>query len=329
MRLIRGIAYSLSLIWLCAGSAAWPGPGPASAGQPLRSPRAEAPLGPGGGSTSLVDAPLWISPPGTPCPTARAVLDTFPAPGDAPMGLDWVETRGALYHVDEMMGEVYSITPEGAATYLFRVGPEIGYPVAEGIGNGICHVETARGEYLYLTDYRGHQADTTDMVYQFELDGTLVASWDVEAVAEGVVGICFDGDSFWLQSDATMEIVRCDTAFQEIQRFLHPMPNANSAGGLDYDPETDRYYVCERSLGIVSVCDSDMTVVDAFALHPTASRMVGVSIGRATRGRTLWSSSFGPVETHVDTSIYEIEDLYYNETKVRRSTWGSIKAMFR
>ena len=68
------------------------------------------------------------------------------------MGIDWNGSDEVLYHVDEAQGEVYAITPDGVATYLFRIGPQIGYPLAEEIGNGICHVETGRGEYLYITD---------------------------------------------------------------------------------------------------------------------------------------------------------------------------------
>ncbi|MFH1501559.1 MAG: hypothetical protein ABIG03_00795 [Candidatus Eisenbacteria bacterium] len=311
----------VAVVLLAVACAARAGPGvkgPSAVQRPAAEP------------TALSGATPTASPWGdTGEPLARAVLDSFAAPGTAAMGVDWVGPQGVLYHVDEVLGEVYAISPAGVATYLFRMGPQIGYPLATDIGNGICHVETGRGEYLYVTDFGGHLDDPVDRVYQFELDGTLVGSWNVESVADQVVGICFDGQSFWLQSSARMEIVRCDTLFQTTAVFDHPMPNADSAGGLDHDPDTGLYYVSERWFGSVYVCDSGMNVVDLFVTHPTALRMAGVAVGRATRGRSLWTSSYGPVESHVDATIYEVDDVYYNETEVEPATWGTIKATFR
>lgn len=257
----------------------------------------------------------------------RALLDSFGAPGTKPMGIDWVETGQVIYHVDEAQGDVYSISPEGTASYLFRASAMAGYPMAEDMGNGICHVETRRGEYLYVTDYNGHTQDPNiDRVYKFELDGTFVGSWDVATVADSVVGICFDGASFWLSSYGRREIVRCDTSFQETAAFPHP---AATAGGMDYDPETGLFYVADFVLGAVYVCDSEMNVIGLFPGHPLAINMVGISVGRATRGRSAWTSTFGSTAPPIDPSIFEIEDVYYNETTVEAMTWSSIKAMYR
>ncbi len=254
---------------------------------------------------------------------SRAVIDSFASPGIAPMGIDWVEADGVLYHVDEEFGDVYSITPEGVATWLFDVPTQTG---VQGAGaNGVCYVSVPGrdDEYLYITDYNGAALPPTDMVYQFTLDGTLVSSWDIESVCDSVIGICFDETHFWLSSYSRRQIIKCDAAFNEIAAYSHP---GATAGGLDYDPATGLYYLTEFIWGIVYVCDSEMTVQSVFVAHPTALNMVGVTVGRTVRGRALWCSKYWTDEQQWH-SIYEIDDDYYNP--VEETSWGFIKAMFR
>jgi hypothetical protein len=252
---------------------------------------------------------------------SRAVIDSFPSPGEAPLGLDWVEGRGVLYHVDEVAADVYSITPEGTATFLFSALAQIGYPDSHCLAGGLCYVETpARQAYLYISDKDGHGDDPyTDRVYQFTLDGTLVNSWDIESICDGVIGICFDGAHFWLSSYTNGQIVKCDAAFERVAVYPHP---SGSGGSLDYDPETGYYYVSDFTAGMIYVCDAEMNQIAAYGNPTGSSIMSSLAVGRTTRGRTLWCS--GVVLTGI---IYEIDDDYYNP--VEETTWGSIKAQFR
>lgn len=69
----------------------------------------------------------------------------------------------------------------------------------------------------------------------------------------------------------------------------------------------------------IFVCDNGMNAVDSFpapAIHGG-----GVAIGRSTRGRTLWCTSY------YTNRIYEIDDEYHNP--VEESSWGRIKDTHR
>jgi hypothetical protein len=245
----------------------------------------------------------------------RAVIDSFASPGFAPMGLDWVEDEGVLYHVDEARGAVYSITPDGTADSLFCVASQVGLPNAGG--NGICHVSRGGGTFLYVTDWNGADwQNPVDMVYKFTPDGTLVDSFDVDGFADGVLGICFGGTNFWLSAEGEQAVIKCDTLFHETARYDHP---GLSGGGMDFDPETGRYYLTDYGSGTIYVCDASMLVADVFA--SPSSGVGGVTIGRTSRGRSLWCSSW------TSDLIYEIDDAYFN-SPVRNTTWGALKAMF-
>lgn len=258
---------------------------------------------------------------------ARAVIDSFPPPGAVPRGLDWDPEAGVLYHADDgdAGGTVYSITPEGAATLLFDVSAQTGY---KGAGaTGICHVrdDSAGVDYLYVTDYEGNGADIRDVVYQFTLDGTLVEEYPlagVDPICSGVMGIAFDGTYFWLSCLLnSREIVKCDMEFTAVDSFSHP---AGTGGGIDYDPDTDHLYMTDFFEGDIYVTDRALAVVDVFPAHPVAFQMVGVTVGRASRDRTIWTTSFNPAWRY----IYEIDDEYYN-SPVARSSWGTIKSLYR
>jgi len=275
----------------------------------------EATSGPASGSSAL----------------SRAVVDSFSSPGLFPMGVDWRPGGSIGYHVDEEMGEVYSLSADGSAAYLWSVAAESGQPLARNIGNGLCLVESHGREFLYVTDFNGNTEDPdTDRVYAFELDGNVVDSmvgcWDVEAVADRVVGICFDGQSFWLSSDARGEVVRCDTLFQELESFAHP---SGSSGAIDFDPLTGYYYLTDYLTGDVFVCDSSMGLIDSFRGHETAAHVAGLALGEATRERTLWMTSYGTADPPLDPCVMIVDDVYYNETPVARSTWTSLKVMYR
>ncbi len=234
------------------------------------------------------------------------------------MGLDWVEAHGVLYHVDAEFSDVYSITPEGVATWLFDVPTQTG--MSGTGGNGICYVRVPErdAEYLYVTDTDGIPSIDMAMVYKFALDGTLLDSWEVGSICDGAFGICFDGTHFWLSSLLEGRIVECTDEFQQVAVYDHP---AWSAGGMDHDPASDRYYVTDYVEGSVYVCDGEMNVVDVFRAHPTAACMMGVTIGRTVRGRTLWTASM------VTDLVYEIDDEYHDPAG--RTSWGTIKGMFR
>jgi len=250
----------------------------------------------------------------------RAVVDSFPSPGLAPMGLDWVESlRGTIYHVDEGSGNVYAITPEGTDELLFNVGVQIGAGQIAGIGNGICHVyEPGEGHCLYIADYNGHEDPFIDMVYKFALDGTLLGSWEVQEICDQVLGICFDGTYFYLSCLASTDIVRCDTSFAEVDR--HDAPSGASGGALDYDPVLDCYYMTNYYYGMIYILDAALD--EDGSIQGPATQSAGLTIGRTTRGRTLW---FGSV---ANQTIYELTDGYYNDP-VERTTWGSLKQMHR
>lgn len=245
---------------------------------------------------------------------ARTVLDSFPSPDVSPMGVEWVELgRGGLYHVDESVGNVYSITPEGVATWLFDIPTATGYAAASG--NGICYVEEASVPYLYIADYNGF--DTVDRIYKFTPTGTFVAEWDVDAFIGQALGITFDGVYFWVASLERGEIIKCNSAFVEVAAYPHP---GGSAGGIDYDPVSGLFYVMTYPGGMVYICDDTMTVQDSFMSQGTAGAMLGICVGRI-RGRTLWCASFNT------EYIYEILDELVSP--VEETTWGSIKALFR
>jgi hypothetical protein len=252
---------------------------------------------------------------------SRAIIDSFLAPGTTPLGIDWVEGRGVLYHVDEWPSDVYSITPDGTATFLFNALAQLGFTESHCLAGGVCYVETSTREaHLYITDKDGHVEDPlTDRVFQFTLDGTLVNSWDIESICDGVIGICFDGSHFWLSSYTNGQIVKCNADFQQVAVYPHPM---GTGGSLDYDPETGYYYVTDFMAGMIYVCDAEMNQIAAYSGPTTGFMITSLAVGRTVRGRTLWCSGIvtGPF-------IFEIDDDYYNP--VEKTTWGSIKAQHR
>jgi len=277
--------------------------------------------------TSLARVVAAMSPEGRDTPMARAVVDSFASPGGFPMGIDMEHGSGFCYHVDEARGEVYSVSSDGQTSYLWSVAAQIGHPLAGNVGNGVCLVEKPQGNRLYVTDFNGHTEDPgTDRVYEFGLDGTLVDSWDVESAADRVVGICFDGTSFWLSSEGRGEVVRCDTLFQELESFAHP---DGSAGALDYDPETQLLYLTDYLSGDIHVCDGGMNVQDTFRGHESAVHVAGLSIGTTTRGRTLWMTTYGSLDPPASPCLFVVDDTYYNETPVEAATWTSLKVMYR
>jgi len=260
---------------------------------------------------------------------ARAVIDSFPPPGTRPSGLDWDSNSGVLYHVDDDDsdgGTVYSITPDGTATLLFNVSAQTGHRHAGA--TGVCHVhdDSLGVDYLYVTDYEGGD-DTNDIVYQFTLDGTLVDEYQldgIDPVCDGVMGIAFDGEHFWLSCLLIDpgRIVKCDREFAAVDTFFHPA--GGSGGGMDYDRETDSLYLTEYFEGNVYVTDRTLSIKDVFPAHPVAFQMVGIAVGRVGRERTVWTSSFNPSWRY----IYEIDDEYYN-SPVARLSWGTIKSLYR
>ena len=252
---------------------------------------------------------------GAGAPRERAVIDSFGAPGAAPMGVDWDDSSGMLYHIDELGGRVYSITPDGFATELFSVTEALGLPGDLYVGNGLCF-DPGGGGTLLVSDFGGYAPLYVDMLYRFSLDGDLLRSVNVDSICDGVVGVCFDGANYWLSSYVRGEIVKCDTAFALVDALAHP---GSSSGGLDFDPDTGAYYVTDIITGTVYACDETMTVLGAFG--GPASELAGVAVGRTVRGRSLWCSSFGT------GLVYEIDDLY--TSPVEPSSWGSIKALFR
>lgn len=258
---------------------------------------------------------------------ARAVLDSFPPPGEKPSGLDWDPGLGVLYHCDDdpAGGAVYSITPDGTATLLFDVSAQTGHRRAGA--TDVCHVhdDSLGVDYLYVTDYEGSK-DTGDIVYQFTLDGTLVEEYPlmgIDPICSGVMGIAFDGEHFWLSCLLNPgEIVKCDTEFAAVDTFFHPA--GGGGGGMDYDPETGSLYITEFVGGTVYVTDRALQVVDTFPAHPVAFQMVGIAVGRGGRQRALWTSSFNETWRY----IYEIDDEYYN-SPVEEASWGTIKSLYR
>lgn len=256
-------------------------------------------------------------------PGERAVINSFASPGERPMGLVW---RGSvLFHVDEARGDVYAVEPDGSAVLLFNILDQIGHPESQDCGNGITEYNEYMAGQLYITDTDGHAEDSgVDRVYHFCADGTLVGSWDVSAVADGVIGIAtLDGTTFWLTT-AGGEVVKCDGDFQEVARYSIP---GYSGGGIDYDLETHHLYLIDRITGDVLVCDTAMNVLFTFDGHPTATNMVGVAVRPLlSGGRSVWTSTYGCTGPPVEPSIFEIEDEYANP--VQNSSWGEIKDMY-
>lgn len=279
-----------------------------------------------GASGSPAAAPRGAVMSADPCaPLARAVLDSFPPPGAVPRGLDWDADAGVLFHCDDddAGGTVYSIDPDGTATLLFDVSAETGHRQAGATDLCLVHDDSLGVDHLYVVDYTGGK-DTSDIVYQFTLDGTLVDEYPlmgIDPVCPGVMGITFDGEFFWLSCLLTSEIVKCDTEFAAIDTFSHP---AGTGGGMDFDPETRRLYVTDYFEGDIYVTDRTLHVIDVFPAHPVAFQMVGVAIGRVERRRTVWTSSYNPNWRY----IYEIDDEYYNSA-VERLSWGMIKSLYR
>ncbi len=267
---------------------------------------------------SLSDTPLAAAPEPV---LNRAVLDSFSSPSTAPMGVDWDDAGQILYHVDEEWGEVYSFEPPSwTPSLLFDVPTQIGAGATIHVGNGICFVPDGRAGSLYITDYHGYDPDLVDRVYQFSLDGTLLGSWDVDAIcAGGVLGICFDGSGFWL-SDSSGDLLECDESFNLIA--AHDDPSGAGAGGaLDFDPESGLFYMTGFLLGAIHVLDGDLNLLDSFPGPAIGS--IGVAVGRsvARDARRLWFASYW-----TDT-IYEMDDEY--ESAVEHSSWGRIKALYR
>lgn len=256
---------------------------------------------------------------------ARAAVDSFPAPGFEPMGLDWADEIGLMYHVDQVRGDVYSITPEGSATLLFNILEEIGHPESVSCGNGICWYDQGAAGQLYITDFNGHMGEPeVDRVYLFSLDGTLTGSWDVSAIADGVVGITTRyGNDFWLTT-AGGEVVKCDNGFQELARYSIP---GYSGGGIDYDPVDGTFYLLDYLSCTIRVCDDEMNVLGSFDGQVAAEYSIGVTVGRTTRGRTLWVSAYDAPERWSSPSIFEIDDEWHSP--VEPSSWGRIKAGYR
>lgn len=249
------------------------------------------------------------------CEFIRGIIDSFAAPGISPMGVDWVESAGVLYHVDEEFGDVFEITPEGASTWLFDIETALGTPGASG--NGICYVEERQTSYLYITDWHGHTG-SNDAVYKLSLAGSLIDMYPVESFCSGVMGVCFDGASFWLSGDDAGIVVKCDASFSPITTYPHP---AGSGGGMDHDPVTGHFYVGDYITGTIYVCDGGMNALDSFSAGWLTQGTLGVSLGRTDRDRTLWVSNF------YSDRIYEIDDEFVSP--VEDATWGSVKACFR
>ncbi len=266
----------------------------------------------------LSDTPLVA----VPAPVlSRAVLDSFSSPSTAPMGVDWDDVGQTLYHIDQEWGEVYSFQPPSwTASLLFDVPNQIGIGATINVGNGICFVPDGRDGSLYITDYGGYGADLVDRVYQFSLDGTLLDSWDVDAICPGgVVGICFDGSSFWL-SDLGGDLVKCDESFNLIATYDDPS-GSGAGGALDFDPESGLFYMTDSLFGAIHVLDGDLNLLGSFS--GPAVGAIGVAVGRSAvrDGRRLWFTSYW---TDI---IYEIDDEY--ESPVEHSSWGRIKSLYR
>lgn len=267
---------------------------------------------------------------GTPCAAAggslrwgggrrSAVIDSFSAPGSRPAGVDWAESVQLIYHVDEgARGDgdrnVWTISPGGAATVLFNVPAAVG--LSGAAGNDLTYVEER--DELVVADYLGHDEPYHDAVYRFSISGEFIRSYDVAQICSGVIGICWDGESYWLSGLGTREIVQCDTSFAEVSRHAHP---GGGAGALDYDPDMAVFYVSDYTSGRIYICDETMAAIDTFNGPGPGFGFSGVAVGRSREQRTLWCAS---ASTGV---IYEIEDEY--STPVERLSWGAVKSRYR
>jgi len=245
----------------------------------------------------------------------KAVVDSFPSPGASPMGVDWVESHGVLYHVNEWLDtNVYAIDPDdGSATLLFDISAAVGAPTD---ANGLAYVEERQSEYLYTTDWLG-QGSNDDAVYKFTTAGAFIDSFRVYWFCPGAAGICYDGTYFWLSCTSSGQIVKCNAAFEPLAFYAHP---SGSGGGMDYDPVTGHYYVMDVWNAHIYVCDGDMVVLDDFPAGWLGGSANGLCVGR-DRGRTLFFSNFSLGR------IYEIDDEFVSP--VESASWGTVKGMYR
>lgn len=232
------------------------------------------------------------------------------------MGLDWVPSKGIMYLANEIPGEVYEVQPDGSANLLAALGVQLS---GSADANGVCYVEGSREGLLYIANYNG-QDGTQDPIYVLNEVGTVLDSLDVHAICPGIVGIAFDGTDFWLSSYTDGTIVKCNQAFELLQTFPHPAGSL-AAGAIDFDADTWHLYISDMASSMIYVCDLSMNVIDVFPGSWLSFGCLGVTIGRYTRGRTIWTSNFNAGK------VWELEDSYY--APVECESWSGIKALFR
>ncbi|MBD3367988.1 MAG: hypothetical protein GF405_07435 [Candidatus Eisenbacteria bacterium] len=243
----------------------------------------------------------------------------FVGPCEYPGGIDGSES-GGFYHVDNWDGDVYSVAPDGEATWLFSIAEATGEQYTNYHGMGLCFVPSRgdeRSGTLYVTRPDRGAPPYTDYVRVFTTDGTHLGTYDVSDIVDRPHGIAFDGTHLWLSGDAAF--VKCDMSFNEIDTYVAPW--GTGSGALDYDPVTGFLYSAGLGDWYITVMDLECSVVHQWYLSSTYR--VGIAVGEVTTRdtRSLW------VVDNTTVTIEEIEDVYL--TPVDASSWGWIKSLFR
>ena len=243
----------------------------------------------------------------------------IPTPCDYPQGIDGSETAG-FYHVDDWDGDVYSVAPDGGATFLFNIREATGEPYQNYHGNGLCFVpseDDLRTGTLYVTRADRGGSPYTDYVRVFSTEGAHLQTYDVSDIVDRPHGITFDGTYFWLSGDA--EFVKCDASFNRIASYVAPWGTGN--GPLDYDPITNRLYSAGLGDGYITIMDLECNVVHQWYLNH--HYRTGIAVGEVDdRGsRSLW------VSDSTSVTIEETPDSYLAPVGV--ASWGELKALFR
>ena len=187
------------------------------------------------------------------------------------MGHHYVSSQGVLYVVSEDgTGTIYKMDENCNAVSTL--------PGPTGEMNGV----TFDGQYLWVSDYYGQDAES-DWLYKLNAStGAVIGSWDLRPQGfDGILGLAWDGQYLWAASIWNSTIFKLDTQGNVLGSFSV----AWAATGMDWDGQ---YLLCtDNESATIRRLTSTGTVIDSMP-GGTSSGTFGVTCG--TDG--LWVSSF-------------------------------------
>jgi len=269
-------------------------------------------------------------------PQSNIVINTWPYPNCDPMGIDYDESSGLIWVVDQggtssqgscpPNGQVRTFDPATSTwTLEFVISEAFGAGFDSLAGNGIEVV----GDYVYFTDFNGDVVNRDDSIYKFTKTGDLVQAYDISYALDQCVGLGYLQGIFYVtttggQVYGFVENEAAGTMDLAIQMPIQGLAQSGG-GGLDWNPLCGIWmHVDFRNVPPVwYVLDPGFNLVEQYAAETT--NPIGITYGPPFVGLAAMY-----IISRDDEMIYKTNDYPpCGTTPVEPSTWGTIKSYYR